>query len=231
MSSDAAIGRSVADFHPLVRRAFACPGAVLIRRDTRNFADRGNMGFECGLQQPRRHARFVNVFIHADEVWMYVKHDSTRIANLYQTKPSLVKPSEISSKYWSKVRVTGDSFEPWVVDLLETSRELVTASLTKQGRTALGAVVDMPNTFSVFHQLAFRHEREMGGRAYVMYDDTPDMPQLKVDGRVIAQFSWNALQLRTEPSMDWTILGPDCTDLWADALETTVRAAIDRSAR
>jgi predicted DNA-binding protein (MmcQ/YjbR family) len=221
-------GESLADLHPLVRRAFACPGAVLIRRDVEGFKDGGRVGFQLGLQQPRKHVRFVNLFIYANEIWMYFKHDSARIAGLYQGKPSLVKPSEIASKYWSKVRVTGDSMEPWVVDLLETSRELVTASLTKEGRAALAVVDNVPNTFPVFHQLAFRHERATDARAYVGYSDTPDTPQLTVDGRVIAQFSWNALQLRTEPSMDWTTVGADCIDSWAGALETTVRAALDR---
>ena len=111
------------------------------------------------------------------------------------------------------------------------SRELVIASLTKQGRAALAAVKIFRTPFPVFQQLALRHERAMDGRVYATYSDARDIPESSLDARAIAQFSWNSLLVRAGPSMDWTTVAGDYVDLCSDALERTLHAAADREGR
>jgi predicted DNA-binding protein (MmcQ/YjbR family) len=203
----------------VVERALRFPGAIFIRTPASGFGDPTDVSYEIGLQQPRKHVRFANVFVYGDEAWMYVKHDPTSIAEISRAHPVL--PSEIASKTWSKTMLGPGSAATWIFDLLETSHALVAASLTKAGREALAELDRHPNMFSNFHRMA-RAEQAAREDVFLTYSDVAETPNISVGAECVARFSWNALQTRN-PEGTWTTVGPDRVDAWPEALARGLR--------
>jgi hypothetical protein len=191
--------------HPLVDHALALPGALLIRPP-----DGG--AFEIGVQQPRRHRRFANVFVHAGEAWLYFKHDPA-------ARPPGTVPSEIQPRHWAKARV--DGAEPWACAAVERAYELVVAAGTRAGQAALARLAGEPNGFRRFHDLAQSLARR-DGRVYLMYSDLEDTPELSVAGRPVAVFSWN--RLRVQVAGAWTELGVERELEWRAAVAHAIDA-------
>jgi predicted DNA-binding protein (MmcQ/YjbR family) len=212
--------------HPLVEQALSKPGALLIRWDADSYRDETHIGYQIGVQQPRQHFRFANLFSDGGNWSMYFKHDPAEIARLYLAEPERVAPSEIAGKHWSSVSLREGAPEAWVKALLDRSYELVLAKQSKAGRAALAEIANEPNAFSHFHEVALSlHRLE---RVYLMYSDIPETPQLSVDGRRVAYFSWNRIGVKPEREGDeWTELGVDRLLEWRDVLTAAVRRALD----
>jgi predicted DNA-binding protein (MmcQ/YjbR family) len=190
-----------------------------------------------GVQQPRKHFRFTNVFFHDGQCVMYFKHDPATIGELYSREPGRVRPSEIAGKHWSSVGVPPGTPKAWVCALLDRSYELVLAQQSKAGRALLAEIAGEPNGFSHFHQLALSlHGRD--DRVYLTYSDLAETPELCVDGRAIARFSWNRIRVKPEDAGlgwaeagHWIELGPNRLADWQGTLEAAAQRALDAKGR
>jgi hypothetical protein len=205
--------------HPLAERALSYPGAILIRRDPNAFRAESDVAYVIGLQQPTKHPRYADVFVHGDQIWMYVRNVATRVAELLRSAGRLM-PSETAPKYWSKVRVTDGPDDPSLLELLADSHSFVTESCSKKGRAALARLQGARNAFPMFHQAALELEHASDGRVYTFYSDVPNTPELSVDGKPAARFTWNTLEV--SPSEGEWIAGPDQAEAWGSCLEELV---------
>jgi hypothetical protein len=208
----------------IVEKAFELPAAILIRDDLRHFVDSADVAYEVGIQQPRQHRRFANFFRHGDSLIMYFKHDATEVAELYKTFPQVVFPSEIATKYWSKMLVKK---EPRLAErLLGTSYRLLREAATKQGRKMIEQSGAKANRFLTFHETAV--ELSQLANVYLRYTDYEE-PCLLVGIRPVAKFSLNNLSIRvpanTKTAERWEVFEPDRCREWPDAMKSAVRDA------
>ena len=208
----------------IVEKAFELPAAILIRDDLGHFADPADVAYEVGIQQPRQHRRFANFFRHGDSFMMYFKHDAGEVAELYKKHPQIVLPSEIATKYWSKMLVNK---EPKLAErLLETSYRLLCEAGTKQGRKMIEQCGPEPNRFLIFHRAAVDLSRLEN--VYLRYTDYEE-PCLSIGIRPVATFSWNRLSVCLPASSGtperWEVLEPDRFEEWPDVMRSLVRSA------
>jgi predicted DNA-binding protein (MmcQ/YjbR family) len=182
------------------------------------------VAYEVGIQQPRQHRRFANFFRHGNRLTMYFKHDATEVSDLYKRFPQVVLPSEIATKYWSKVLVKKKP--KLAAQLLETSYRLLCEAATKQGRKMIEQSAGKTNRFLTFHQAAV--ELSQLENVYLRYTDYEE-PCLLVGIRPVAKFSWNNLSTRVPANSGtaerWEVLEPDRFQEWPDAMKSAVRDA------
>ncbi|MEL7355792.1 MAG: hypothetical protein AAFN40_04430 [Cyanobacteria bacterium J06560_6] len=208
----------------IINHAYELPAAILIRNDLRYFSDPNNVTYEIGIQQPRQHKRFANFFRYGNNLVMYFKHDVARIEQLYAQFPDTILPSEIATKYWSKITVND---EPTVAErLLVDSHHLVCAAITKKGRAMVEDCGTTVNRFATFHKAAVQLSQHEN--ICLTYQDYQE-PMLSVGRQPIIKYSWNRIYLRQQntaaTNTDWATLGPEAYRNWPHAMKLAIKNA------
>src|SRR5687768_4210270 len=172
----------------LLVEALRLPAALLVETDLQLYRDPTNVAYMVGIEQPSANKRFANLFTYGRDVMLYFRHEAAKVDDLHSRHPGVVEPSEVSPKYWSKVRV-GEHHE-LASQLLRRSYELVLATCSKKGQDLVRAVAADENRILEFHEAAIiLTKRDGASLSYV------GMPILSAATRPVAKFSWNRLSV------------------------------------
>jgi hypothetical protein len=184
-----------------------------------NFRYTANVAYFIGIEQPTASKPFARIFNYESEPVLYFRHELATIRSLPPELRAAIQPSEVSPRYWSRMRV--DAAPALASSLLRQSYDLVVASCSRKGQDLVHAVAAETNRFLEFHIAAIGLVDRSHTSLYYS-----GMPILSAKLGDVAKFSWNQLFVRfctKESSTErWEMIGASRWQEWSAAMTAAV---------